>query len=327
MSRRLWVALCPLGAVHIVVLFAGFFSPYDPTEQDRSAPFAPPARIHFFDAQGRFHSRPFIEAGGVDCPLEFFVTGAPYSVVGIFEGRRHLFGVRGPARLFLLGSDADGRDQFSRFLFGGRVSLAAGLLATAISVCLGLALGAVSGFYGKATDAVIMRCTELFRALPWLYFLFAVRAFLPLHIAPQQAFLLVTGVIGLIGWARPARLVRGVALSAKESDYVLAARGFGASNLYLLRRHVLPQTYGVALTQATILLPQFILAEVTLSFVGLGVPEPAASWGTMLAALRHYHVLVLYWWMFIPGLLLIPVFLGYYELAVAVGGQEARQRW
>jgi peptide/nickel transport system permease protein len=163
-----------------------------------------------------------------------------------------------------------------------------------------------------------MRVAELFLALPWLYLLFAVRAFLPLNLAPAQAFLLLIVVIGLIGWARPARLIRGVVLSARARDFVLAARGFGASDAYVLRRHVLPQAFGVVLTQAAILIPQYILAEVTLSFLGLGVGEPAASWGAMLASLQEYHVLASYWWMLAPGLVLVIVFLSYAALANAL---------
>ncbi|HEX9222472.1 MAG TPA: ABC transporter permease, partial [Candidatus Acidoferrales bacterium] len=179
-------------------------------------------------------------------------------------------------------------------------------------------IGSLSGFYGKALDQILMRGGELFLALPWLYLLFAVRAFLPLQITPARAFLLVVAVIGLVGWARPARLVRGVVLSAKERNFVLAARGFGASDFYLLRRHILPQISGVLLTQAALLMPQFILAEVTLSFLGLGVGEPAPSWGNMLASLQEYHVLASYWWMYLPAAALIPLFLGYQLLADAL---------
>jgi len=155
---------------------------------------------------------------------------------------------------------------------------------------------------------------EVFLALPWLYLLFAVRAFLPLHVAPNQVFMLLIAVIGMIGWARPARLIRGVVLCAKEREYVLAARGFGASDMYILRRHILPQISGVALTQAAVFIPRYVLAEVALSFLGLGVTEPAPSWGNLLAALQQYQVLESYWWMLFPALTLIPVFLGYYSL-------------
>jgi peptide/nickel transport system permease protein len=129
------------------------------------------------------------------------------------------------------------------------------------------------------------------------------------------AFLLVVSVIGIVGWSRPARLVRGVILSARERNFVLAAKGFGASNAYLLRRHLMPLTFSVLLTQMAVLIPQFILAEVILSFLGLGIGEPFPSWGNMLAQAQQYHVLVSYWWMLLPGLAPVPVFLAYHSLA------------
>jgi peptide/nickel transport system permease protein len=328
-GRKLLVPVAFLVCLHTVVSFAGFFSPYDFAAQNRSLPLAPPTRLHFVDMQGRLHLRPFIyqwmpRAGGtstyeedrsVAYSLEFLVRRSPYTIMGGKVSRWHLFGVDEAARVFLLGSDEYGRDQLSRLLSGAQISLFAGLLGAAISLSLGMALGAFAGFCGGWLDEAIMRGAELFLALPWLYLLLAVRAFLPLHISPAQVFLLLTTVVGLIGWARPARLVRGVVLSAKQRDYVLAARGFGASGVYLLRRHVLPETLSVCRTQAVLLVPQYILAEVTMSFLGLGVNEPAASLGNMLASLQHYHVLASHWWMFLPGLTLIPIFLAYYSLA------------
>jgi peptide/nickel transport system permease protein len=148
--------------------------------------------------------------------------------------------------------------------------------------------------------------------------LLAVRSVLPLHINPARAFLLLVLVIGLVGWARPARLVRGMVLSAKHRDHVAAARAFGATDLYVLWRHVLPQTTGIVLTQLAVLIPRYILAEVTLSFFGLGVSEPVPSWGNMLTAVQRLDVLTSYWWMFLPGIALGPVFLLYYALANAL---------
>jgi peptide/nickel transport system permease protein len=223
-----------------------------------------------------------------------------------------------PTGAHWMGTDGYGRDQFARFLYGGRISLLAGWLGAGLSLLLGAALGCLAGFYGKALDQVVSRGTELFLALPWLYLLLAVRAFLPLDLSPTRAFLLIVSILGLLGWARPARLVRGVVLSASQRRYVVAARSFGASDLYLLRRHVLPQTYGLLLTQAALLVPQFILAEVTLSFLGLGVSEPAPSWGNLLASLQQYHVLASYWWMYLPALVLVPLFLGYQVLGDAL---------
>ncbi len=317
-----------LAAVHLIVLLAGFFAPYDFASQERSLPFVPPSRLHFVDPEGHFHLRPFIymwtrRPGTLGAyegdrsrlfPVRFFVRGARYKIAAAFVSSWHLFGVEEPARIFLAGSDEYGRDEFSRLLYGGQISLFAGLVAAAVSLALALILGVLAGFYGGWLDDVVMRFSDLFLALPWLYLLFAVRAFMPLYIAPAQAFMLLIAVIGFIGWARPARLIRGIVLSAKERSYLLAARGFGASDLYLMRRHVLPETSSVLLTQAALLVPQYILAEVTLSFLGLGVGEPVPSWGNMLASLQKYYVLTSYSWMFAPGLALIPVFLLYYEL-------------
>lgn len=326
---KMWFALALLAIAHIVVFFAGFFAPYSYSTQNRDLPYAPPIRVHFLDEQGKFHLRPFVYAfkeGAAgpgtyevdrsrEYPLHFFVRGSSYKVLGVFESQIHLFGLAAPARLFLLGTDEYGRDQFTRFLYGGQVSLAAGLIAAGLSLLLGVIIGALAGFYGGWIDEILMRAGELFLALPWLYLLFAVRAALPLHIAQWQVFLLLLGVCGIIGWARPARLIRGVVLSAKERNFVIAARTFGASDLYLLRRHVLPQTYGIILTQAALLIPQFILAEVTLTFLGLGVGAPMASWGGLISSLQHYYVLASYWWMFFPALLLIPIFAAYYTIA------------
>lgn len=334
MKRRykLWLTLIVLAGFHGAVLFAGFLAPYSYSAQDRQLPYAPPSRIHFVDAQGRFHARPFVygwkgdgqndgaylaDVGRV-YPLEFFVPGARYKLVGLLRLETHLFGTRGPGRVFLLGTDGYGRDQFSRLLYGGQISLAAGWMAASFSILLGAMVGSLAGFYGGWIDEVLMRGGELFLALPWLYLLFAVRAALPLHVAGWQVFLLLVVVMGMIGWARPARLVRGIVLSAKERNFVTAARTFGASDVYLLRRHILPQTYGVMLTQMTLLVPQYILAEVTLTFLGLGVGEPMPSWGSLLSALEQYYVLASYWWMFLPALLLVPVFLSYSAAADAL---------
>jgi len=323
--------LLAIVVLHGIVACAGFFAPYDPTEQDREHPYLPPMRIHLVDTQGHFHFRPFFYAeqlrvGSFDqfeersqqaIPLRFFVTGARYHLLGLLPSRTHFFGAE-ESRVYLAGSDAYGRDQLSRILYGGQISLLAGLLGAGLTLAIGVLIGATAGYFGGWRDALLMRVAELFGALPWLYLLLALRAFLPLSVSPLQAFFLIILVIGAVGWARPARLVRGVVLSAKERDYVRAARGFGARDVYLLRRHILPETSSVILTQAAILVPQFVLAEMTLSFLGLGVPEPVPSWGSLLASLQQYSVLVSYWWMYLPALAIVPFFLGYLGLASAL---------
>jgi peptide/nickel transport system permease protein len=332
--------LLAIAALHLLVFFPGFFAPYDFAEQHRDFPFAPPTRIHFVDQTGRLHFWPFVyalqpsddgsytytEEASRRCPVRLFVTGAPYQIFGIGNARLHLFGAAAPGQIFLFGTDGFGRDELSRMLYGGRISLLAGILGAAAAIAAGAILGLFSGFYGGWLDAVIMRFAELFLALPWLYLLFAVRAILPLHIKTTDAFLLLVGVVGLVGWARPARLVRGIVLSAKERNFVQAAKAMGAPNTYILRRHLLPETYGVLLTTAALLVPQFILAEVTLSFLGLGVGEPMPSWGNLLAELQTYSVLTSYWWMYLPAFALVLLFLLYHWAARALQTQLGEVR-
>jgi len=238
-----------------------------------------------------------------------------YKVFAIHTTTVHLFGVAEPGKISLLGTDGFGRDELSRVLVGGQISVAAGIVATFITLLAGSIFGVIAGYYGRWIDESLMGVTELFLSLPWLYFLLGVRAFLPLHLSTLHTFFLLTGVIGLIGWARPARLVRGLVLSSRNRNYVLAARGFGASDLYLLRRHILPEAFGLLLTQASLLVPRYIAAEVTLSFFGLGVNEPVPSWGNMLSTLQQYSVLVSYGWLLAPAAALVVTSVLYSYLA------------
>jgi peptide/nickel transport system permease protein len=333
-ANNLRVSAAALILLLLPVLDAGFFAPYDPRAQNRDVPLAPPTTIHFVDSHGRFHFRPFVcrwaglidtsgaQANHEDCSLASSLRFLVHKQVG-YDGKTsksslHLFATDGAAQIFLLGTDEYGRDLFSRLLYGGQTSLLAGLLATALSLGLGLIFGSIAGFFGSWADDVIMRAAELFLALPWIYLLFAVRAFLPINLDSRQALLMLIGVIGITGWARPSRLIRGVVLSVKQHGYVLAARGFGVSNLTIMRRHILPEVSSVVFTQASLLIPQYILAEVTFSFLGLGVGEPEPSWGNMLANLQSYYVLTAHWWMLASGLVLLPVFLLFYSFADSI---------
>lgn len=330
MSRRthlllpaLWLVGLYLGAIG-----AGFFAPFDYAEQNRAVPFAPPTRLHLVDPQGRIHARPFVcqlsprpdfASYSEDCshrfPLDFLVTGAPYRFLGLFESRRHLFGVTAPGAIYLMGTDDFGRDQFARFLYGARTSLFSGLLACAICLTLGVLLGTLAGYYRGPTDICVSGASDFCLALPWLYLLIAARALLPLNAAPSTALVIVTVIIGVVGWAQPARLIRSAVLTATEREYVAMSRSFGRSDLQVLRAHIAPQIGPVVGTQAFLLIPRFVLAEAVLSFLGLGINEPAPSWGTMLGRLQDYSVLTSYWWMFIPVFLLVPTFLSFGALA------------
>jgi peptide/nickel transport system substrate-binding protein len=318
MTRPAKLVIGSLVALHLLVAFAGFVAPYDPTSQERSLPFAPPTALHIVGADGRLYA-PFVYAQVPDPndPTAYIEdTSRRYPLQLLANG--HLLSVELPARLSLLGTDGLGRDVFSRVLHGGRVSVAAGLLATLCALLVGMTLGTLAGFFGGLLDRFVMRAADVFMALPWIYLLFAVRAALPLHIDTRATFLMLVTVLGVVGWARPARMIRGIVLSARERTYVRAAEGFGASSQYLLWRHILPHTYSLVLTQASVLIPQYLLAEVALSFLGLGIGEPTASWGGMLGTLQQYHVLTSYWWMLAPAVALATIALGYHALTVVV---------
>jgi peptide/nickel transport system permease protein len=319
-QRKVGIALAIFVGANACLLLAGFLAPYPAAEQHREFPYAPPTRVHFVDASGSFHLHPFVyslaavdgdgfsyrEDPGAGYPIHFFVHRA---------AKTRAFAVAEPANIFLFGTDGFGRDIFSRVLYGGRISMAAALLAALLSLLIGTVFGATAGHFGGIVDAGIMRVAELALALPWVYLLLALRAVLPLHLGTTQTFLLISAVIGVMGWARPARLIRGVVLSAKERGFVVSARGFGASEWYLLRRHVVPQAMGIIITQAVILVPQFITAEATLSFLGLGMNEPVPSWGNMLSAFQHVQVMTSYWWMAAPIIALVLVSGSYFAFA------------
>ncbi len=320
-----WLAILTLLGVYLLAAGADFFAPYDAASQDRSSPSTPPTRLRLVDAEGTWHLRPFIypwkeiegrfgeyeEDVRSPRPLRFFVRS---EALGEGTGRR-FFGITGPQRISLLGTDELGRDQLSRLLVGARVSLGASFLATGMALGLGWPAGLLAGFYGGRAQSLLMRGSELFMVLPWFYLLLGFRAFLPLEVSPLLAFLTTVLLIGAMGWARPARMVHAVAARARSRESVLAARGFGASDLYLLRRHILPATAAVALTQAALLLPRTILAEVTLSFLGLGMSEPWPSWGTLLAEAQSLAVLETRTWMLWPAAALALVVMSYHRIA------------
>lgn len=325
-SKHVPRAVALLAALHLCALVAEPVAPYPAGEQHREYSYAPPTRLHLVDGQGRWHRWPFVYATAGDrpgeyredrsrmFPLKVLVKGRPYGLTPAIGWDRHLVGVDEPARLFLLGTDRYGRDILARLLAGARLSLFAGLIAAALALALGALVGGVAGYWGGWLDGALVWLTGACLALPWVYLLLAARTLLPLDLPPGRAFLLTAALIGVVGWARPALLIRAVTIGARDQDYALAARACGASTLRVLVRHVLPQSVGVAVTQAAIMTPRFVLAEITLSFLGLGVSEPAASWGTLTAAMIPPALVLAHWWLAAPLVAIVGIF-ALYDLA------------
>jgi peptide/nickel transport system permease protein len=302
--------------LYTLALLAPFVAPYPEDAMDRERFYHPPMRLHWIDARGGFHLWPFVhptrltderrfvyvEDDAVTLPLRLFPAGARYRLVGVVPSDRHLFGVDPPGRLYLLGTDAQGRDVLSRLLFGGQISLTVGLIGIAISFSLGLLLGGVSGYFGGSVDNLIMRATELILSIPALYLLIALRAIFPTDLASQQIYLGIVVILAFIGWASLARVIRGMVLSIRRQEYVTAAEALGMGRLRIIARHILPNTLSFVIVAATVSIPGYILGEVFLSFIGLGVQEPAASWGNMLKQAQSLRVLTSFPWMlFAPG--------------------------
>ena len=217
----------------------------------------------------------------------------------------HLFGTTGTGKFNLLGTDEQGRDQFSRLLYGGRISLSIGLVGIAITFPLGLIVGGISGYFGGWLDSGLMRLVEVLMTVPSIYLLVALAAILPPGVSSTEKFLLIVLITSFIEWAGLARVIRGQVLSIKEREFVQAARAMGGDPLYIIRRHVLPQTATYIIISATLSIPSFIVAESVLSLIGLGINQPDPSWGNMLSLSTNASVLVLQPWLIWPPALLI----------------------
>lgn len=298
-KRTAWVILSLFAAV---VLFAEFLSPYDPSSQVRSTPSSPISSINFRDDAGAFHFRPFIykteltdalngtytEDRSKIYPLGLFVDGEQYDLLDLFPTRTHLFGVIGEGsdrpRVHLLGTDPLGRDRFSRLLIAAKFSLIVTPVGALLAFLIGVLIGLISGYASRTADTVIMGITDTVLALPTLILILAARAAFPLELPPARAAMLLVMIFAFTGWAEMARLTRGLVRSIKEREYILAARSIGLSEPRILFRHILPNAAAPLLTQATVMLPYFLLSEVALSFLGVGVQEPQPSLGNMLAA-------------------------------------------
>jgi peptide/nickel transport system permease protein len=250
--------------------------------------------------------------GATRYPVHWFTRGAEvHKVLGLFPTTLRLVGVDKPAHLYLFGSDRFGRDVLSRLLYGSRISLTIGLLGIAVSFAIGMLLGGLSGMLGGVFDLVTMRATELILAIPALYLILALRASLPMSMPSDQMYLYIVLILAFIGWATLARVVRGMVLSIREFEYVNAARALGAGTFRILVRHILPNTASFLIVAATVAVPAYILGEVTLSFLGIGIQEPQASWGNMLTDAQSVRVLKSFPWMLTPGVFIFVTVLAY----------------
>jgi peptide/nickel transport system permease protein len=330
---------------YLAVLAAEFVAPYDPYESQADGALLPPTQIYWRDQEGQFigpHVYPTTQ-GPVDLqtgdrklivdrsqpsPLRLFVQGSEYRLfqiklplptqfsltnpkfedVEILSGipaRLRLFGTTGPARFNILGTDEQARDQFSRLVFGGRISLSIGLVGIAVSFPLGMLIGGISGYYGGWMDTILMRLVEVLMTIPSIYLLVALAAVLPPGLSSAQRFLLIILITSFIRWAGLARVIRGEVLSIKEREFVQAARAMGGRSLYIITRHVLPQTATYIIIAATLSIPEFIVAESVLSLIGLGIQQPDPSWGNMLSLATNASILVLQPWLIWPPAILI----------------------
>jgi len=316
-----------LAVFYIVAIFCEFFSPYDIYKRYTKYIYCPPQRIHFFDEKGNFYFRPFvygvkrkidpktfrrgyIEDKTKKYPIYFFVHGHKYKFWGLFKTDIHLFGVK-EGVIFLFGTDKLGRDLFSRNIYASRISLSIGLVGVAISFVLGSLLGGISGYYGGVADTIIQRIIEFLICIPTIPLWMALSAALPPRWSPIKVYFSITVILSIVGWAGLARVVRGKFLELREEDFVMAAKISGASEQRIITRHLLPSFLSYLIVSITLSIPNMILGETALSFLGLGIRPPAVSWGALLKDAQNVRTVALHPWLLIPGLFVIITVLAF----------------
>lgn len=310
-----------LAIIYIFVIFAGFIGPYHPLETYKEYFFHEPTNIHFADDGGL--AWPYVyatksigwgkyeEITDKKYPVKLFYRDSEYKFLGLFKTNLHLFGVDEPAHIFLLGTDNFGRDEFSRLLFGGRISMFLGFTGIIITTFFGLLIGSISGYYGGTVDNIIMRFSEIIISIPQFYLLLALAAVLPINMSSAMRFLLIIVILSFISWAGMSRVIRGMVLSIKSEEYVKAAKAMGASDMRIIIKHVIPSTTTYVIINATLAIPSYILMESGLSFIGLGIQEPSASWGNMLIAAKSVTKIANFSWLLIPGFMIIIAVLSF----------------
>ncbi len=326
-DRYSLIALVVLLLLYLAILFADFLAPYSKEFSDRHRAYAPPSKVYTIDENGRF-SRPYTynyvryfdpdefkitykQDRSKKFYLKFFAKGEKYKFLGLIPMDRHLVSVEPEGRLFLLGTDINGRDVFSRILFGGRISLTIGFLALFISFPLGMLYGGVSGYFGGVVDNIMMRISEAIMSIPSFYLLIILAAILPANMTSIQRFALIVVILALIGWAGFSRVVRGMVLSVKNQEFVQAAESIGASKKRIIIKHLLPQTLSYVIVAMTLSVPSYILSESGLSFLGLGIQQPDASWGNMLKEAQEYVNILYRPWLLTPGFLIFVAVLSF----------------
>ena len=307
----LWV----LAVLYVSAIFADFIAPYSYKDENRQFSYCPPSTIHWVRdgrmvwpylhpvelSYNQWHAREYTTDTSKIYPVQFLAKGAVYKWLGLVTTDRHLFGVDKNARLYLFGADSRGRDIFSRILYGARVSLSIGIIGVAISFALGLLVGGIAGYFGGWVDNLLMRFCEMLMMVPGFYLLLAFRSAVPDNFTSLQTYLAIVVIFSMIGWPSLARIIRGMCLSLREREYVLAARSMGVSRLRIILSHLLPHTASYTIFAVMLSIPGYILGESSLSLIGLGIQDPYASWGNMLTDAMSIVRIQVAPWILIPA--------------------------
>jgi peptide/nickel transport system permease protein len=317
-----------VAAFYIEVLGADFFAYSDPMACEAQRSLMPPQPIHFFD-EGRLRPHVYVVSGKRDpitfkrvyeadpsqkIPVRFFAIGFEYKFLGLISTDRHLMGVEGAEAeqtLFVLGTDLLGRDLWSRLMYGTRMSLTIGLVGVVLSLFLGVLLGGLSGFVGGTVDTIIQRTIEILRSIPTIPLWMGLTAALPREWDIVKIYLAITVILSLIGWTRLARVVRGRFLALREEDFVMAAELAGCSQMSIIFRHLVPAFLSHIIAATTLALPEMIISETALSFLGLGLRPPAMSWGVLLQDAQNIQAVALSPWLLIPAVPVVIVILAF----------------
>lgn len=313
---------------YLVSFAADFLSYVDPEASEAQRSLMAPQPIHWFD-EGSFRPHVFPQLGRRDpitfkrmyepdtsrkVYVEFFGRGFPYKFLGFIPMDRHLFAVKDAKpeeTLFLFGTDMQGRDVWSRLMYGTRTSMTIGLVSVALSLLLGITLGGFSGYFGGLIDTVVQRVIEILRSIPTIPLWMGLAAALPSSWSVNQIYFAITVIISLIGWTELARVVRGRFISLRQEDFIMAAEILGCSKPRIIFRHMVPSFISHIIAATTLAIPAMIISETSLSFLGLGLRPPAISWGVLLQDAQNIQALVISPWLLIPAIPIIIAVLAF----------------